>query len=409
MAAPTMRAGRRAQAGPHVVVVDSYTWQGLADLAGGLRSRGVGVSRITGHPTSARARLLQWIESWVHGPTVAAVDGGVLTGRSVRIDVDRLEALLPPGTVDIQTQEDILALLIRAGARGVADVRGRVRDGVDPQVLVDKWVQAEVARGAGVPIPRTWEGPDSDEIPVVVKARLGFGGNGVRIVRAAADLPAAYAAVDAADLGRPFVQQLLHPAVHTGGVALAGETLVCTAYDGLPSADDPTGPTRVVVAREDDQAVAISRRFLSAVGYTGFFCFDFVRDDDGALYVIDVNSRVFGSWAALQELGFDLLSAYLYVIGAAPRPVQSRGRYGVAAATLRYPCPDTSSRAAVRAWRRESLDVVRRRRALLGRRWAAAMRVRTEIGAVRALRAAGREPGAASPQSPSSEPLEARR
>lgn len=75
------------------------------------------------------------------------------------------------------------------------------------------------------------------------------------------------------------------------------------------------------------------------------------------------------------------------MLGAGPRPVTSVGRgCGGATTTLRYPCPDTSTREAVERWRDETHEIVRRRRSLLGSRWATVIRIRTALGTARALR-----------------------
>jgi hypothetical protein len=206
------------------------------------------------------------------------------------------------------------------------------------------------------------------------------------VVRDADALAEAWTALTGPDGQPPFLQECLTPSLHTGGVARDGEILINVAYDGRPAPDDPTGPPYTVFAVRDAQAVQATERFLAEIGYTGFFCFDWVVDDQGTLKLIDFNSRVFGSWPALQELGFDFLSAYAHVLGAGPRPVPSEGRYDEPTTTLRYPCPDTSSREAVERWRDETHEIVRRRKALLGSRWATVIRIRTALGTARALR-----------------------
>lgn len=370
---------------PLVVFLDSYSWQAFTDLAGGLRQRGIRVARVGSRTRSPRVLLMQTIESWVYGRTRGRVDGGVLLGRPAELSLADLRASVPRDAADVQMQEDLIGFGM-ADAGGPADISRRVRAGVDPRVLVDKWVQGEWAERAGVPTPRTWEEPSSEEYPVVVKTRVGFGGNGVRVVRDCDALAEAWTELTGPDGQSPFLQECLTPSLHTGGVALDGETLINVAYDGRPAPDDPTGPPYTVFAVRDAQAVQATERFLAEIGYTGFFCFDWVVDDHGTLKLIDFNSRVFGSWPALQELGFDFLSAYAYVLGAGPRPVTSVGRYDESTTTLRYPCPDTSTREAVERWRDETHEIVRRRRSLLGSRWATVIRIRTALGTARALR-----------------------
>jgi hypothetical protein len=368
---------------PLVVFLDSYSWQGFADLAGALRQRGVRVARVSSRTRSPRVLLVQSMESLLFGRTRRVVEGGVLYGSPASLQPEALAAAVPSAVTDVQMQEDLVASAMAAPGSG-ADISWRVRRGVDPQVLVDKWVQDQWAHKAGVPTPRVWEGPTVESFPVVVKSRVGFGGNGVRIVHDQGELARAWAELRSPDGVTPFLQERLEPSVHTGGVALDGEVLVCVAYDGRPAADDPTGPPYTVVALESPEAVAATTRFIGEIGYTGLFCFDWVVDHEGTLRLIDFNSRVFGSWSALQELGFDLISPYLYTLGAAMRTEPTVGRYDVAVTTMRYPCPDASSPEAVQRWRAETLDIIARRKPYLGTRWATVMRMRTALGMVRA-------------------------
>ena len=121
-------------------------------------------------------------------------------------------------------------------------------------MLADKAVQAAWASTAGVATPDSWSSPDDVPLPAIVKAPVGSGGQGVRVVTTPDELELAW--IDLTDAaGRPpFAQRLLRKSVSTGGVALDGRVLVGTAYDGHPAADDPTGPPAVVVAVDDRQA-----------------------------------------------------------------------------------------------------------------------------------------------------------
>lgn len=368
---------------PLVVFLDSYSWQAFIDLAGALRHRNVRVARVSSRARSPRILLVQSMESLVFGRTRRMVEGGLLFGSSASLPPEALAAAVPSRVTDVQMQEDLIASAMAVPGGG-ADISRRVRPGVDPQVLVDKWVQDQWARQAGVPTPQVWAGPSAESFPVVVKIRVGFGGNGVRIVHDQEALVGAWAEFTSPDGVTPFLQECLQPSVHTGGVALEGEVLVCVAYDGRPAADDPTGPPYTVVALESPEAAAATTLFIGEIGYTGFFCFDWVVDAEGTLRLIDFNSRVFGSWSALQELGFDLISPYLHALGAGPRTEPTVGRYGVAVTTMRYPCPDTSSFEAVQRWRTETLDIIARRKTYLGTRWATVMLMRTALGTLRA-------------------------
>jgi hypothetical protein len=105
-------------------------------------------------------------------------------------------------------------------------------------------------------------------------------------------------------------------------------------------------------------------------------------DDPDAPRLIDVNPRVFGSWALVQQLGVDLLGHYLHALGLGARPADSSAPIGASAEQMVYPCPDGASFAEIREWRSDSLRVVRERRPVLGARWSRVMRARIMLSTV---------------------------
>jgi hypothetical protein len=289
-------------------------------------------------------------------------------------DVDAMVRLVDPDAVAVMAQEDLAALCLDVRDGPVSPSR-LVGDGVDAGVLVDKLVQAETARGAGVLVPASWESDEASAYPVVVKPRKGFGGVGVSVVHDEAELRAAWDTVVV--LGeQPYLQEFLPDAVNTGGVALDGEVLVCVAYTPTPAPDKPTGPPRWVTVVDNPAAMEGTAAFVGAIGYTGFFCLDWVMDDPAAPRLIDFNPRVFGSWALVQELGVDLVGHYLHAIGLGPRPPARDLPVGASAEQLVYPCPEVSSLAEIREWRSDCLRLVRQRRLVLGARWGRVMRAR---------------------------------
>jgi hypothetical protein len=368
---------------PAVVFVDSYSWQSFADLAGALRHRGIPAARITGRAASARQRAVMALESLVYGPSVQLVDGGVLEGRPATISPGALAMAVGPTTRDVQMQDDLVIPALDSGPCAANPLR-RVAPGVDPMVLVDKRLQEESARHAGVPVLESWPTRETAQLPAVVKPAVGFGGDDVTVVHDADALDRAWREVVAKHGRPPVVQRLLAQGMSTAGVATHGEPVLLVSYQGTPASDDPTGPSESIVAVRDDVADRLARDFLADLGYTGIFCIDWARDADGGLRLIDFNARAFGSWVGLQDLGFDVVGAYLYVLGLGPRPDGPEGVYGEERSMLRYPCPAGLDLAGVRAWRRTSVDIIRTRRAYLGGRWAGVMRLRTEIGTVRA-------------------------
>ena len=369
------------RAAPVVVFLDRIPWQGFLDLAAALRERGVRVERVTAQPAGWRPRVHQVLASPLFSSVsryaVSSDDSGEpLAPR----DVDAMMRLVDPAAAAVMAQEDLSALCLDV-RDGPASPARLVGEGVDVGVLVDKLVQAETARAAGVLVPASWESGEASSYPVVVKPRKGFGGVGVSVVHDETELRSAWDTVDA--LGeQPYLQEYLPDAVNTGGVALDGEVLVCVAYTPTPSPDQPTGPPRWVTLVDNPAAVEGTEAFVRAIGYTGFFCLDWVMDDAAAPRLIDFNPRVFGSWALVQELGVDLVGHYLHAIGLGPRPPAREVPHGASAEQLVYPCPEASSLAEIREWRSDCLRLVRQRRAVLGARWGRVMRARIMLSTV---------------------------
>jgi len=366
---------------PVVVVLDRIPWQGFFDLAAALRERGVRVERVTAEPAHWRARVHQALEARLFSTVSRYAVSWDPAGEAIVPErPDGIVALVRPDAVAVMAQEDLTALCLVVTS-GPASPSRLVREGVDPRVLVDKLVQTETARAAGVRVPSSWESCESSAYPVVVKPRRGFGGVGVRVVHDEAELREAWDAVEA--LGeQPYLQEYLPGAVNTGGVALDGEVLVCVAYAPTPSPDTPTGPPRWVTVVDSPEAVESTAAFVGAIGYTGFFCLDWVMDDPDVPRLIDFNPRAFGSWALVQQLGVDLLGYYLHALGLGPRPDDSPQPVGASAEQLVYPCPDVASFAEIREWRSDCLRVVRERRTVLGARWSRVMRARIMLSTV---------------------------
>ena len=62
--------------------------------------------------------------------------------------------------------------------------------------------------------------------------------------------------------------------------------------------------------------------YVARTRYTGAICVDFISADEG--YLIDVNPRFFGSWAALQAAGLPLLETYVDHLRGVPAVPNTR-------------------------------------------------------------------------------------
>jgi len=214
-----------------VVFVDSYSWQSFADLAGALRHRGIPAARITGRAASPRQRAVMALESLVYGPSVQLVDGGALAGRPATISPGALAMAVGPTTRDVQMQDDLVIPALDSGPCAANPLR-RVAPGVDPMVLVDKRLQEESARHAGVPVPESWPTRETAQLPAVVKPAVGFGGDDVTVVHDADALDRAWREVVAKHGRPPVVQRLLAQGMSTAGVATHGEPVLLLELEG---------------------------------------------------------------------------------------------------------------------------------------------------------------------------------
>ena len=354
---------------PVVLFVETGRWQAFSDLAAALRSRGVRVVRVTVTPRRFVGRVAQWIERPLYSRVERLVVGGGSSAEAPRVNRDALAELLHSNVLDIHVQDDLLPSL-----EGLAldQVPGRgITPGTDPAVLLDKLVQASVAGEAGVASPRQWHEPLSDVFPVVVKGTVGFGGKQVRIVHDADELRWAWDEFSRTLDCPVFVQEYLPHRVNSAGVARDGELLCTAVYFAIAPDDDPTGAPSRIVMTEDSATWEAPRRFISSIGYSGVFALNWVKGEDEVPRLIDFNPRIFGSWSLLQELGVDVLGAYLCLLGLdTASPVPSTAVEGTGATQLRIPRPP-GDRAA---WRRESRRIIRARAPFLGRRWQWVMR-----------------------------------
>lgn len=368
-----------------VIFVDHQTWECFAALAGAMRAHGVGVSRVTARAPGIRRRLEQVAETPLFGRTRRLVIGASGDFARPVIDARRFASLLRPDVVDVQAMDDLVPVIAEAVPSPLVDPARRVGPDVDPAVLSDKWAMQQAASRLGVPTPHAIVAPEARRFPSLVKARVGYAGTAVRIVHDQRELDAAWADLAGPTGAGAIVQEMCDGGIiRTGGVAERGRILAQAAFNSEQDPSDPMGPSLSVAVADDPRVCELSARFVAGIGYTGFFSADFVRDDQAAPRLIDFNGRVFGSWPALEAAGVELIDAYLLLLGV---PLRRRTRAiatGRAEGLLRFPFPPMGSLGAVRDRRRDSINIIRGRRAWLGRRWALVSRLKTEVAAARA-------------------------
>jgi hypothetical protein len=301
---------------PRVVIVDLHVSDSFREFDAALRQRGVDVLYLRPAHTG-RTRAAKRAVDRLIGPSVPLTSdffSDTTQARALRASVLGLP------TIDVHATEPMLARLSATEEWRANPSLTKVRAGIELREVVDKLEVGRLATSAQVAVPHTSTVLTTDRFPVVVKGSLGAGGMSVRVAADDAELAEAVRAVSS-DGDRVYLERY-HPGgtLGTCGVARAGEVLVQGAYERTPSPSDPLGPPVSIRLIHDAEALAASERLIAAIGYTGIWCLNFVRDDDGRPLLIDVNVRAFGSWLSIDDAGVPILDSYLDLVGVG-RPV----------------------------------------------------------------------------------------
>jgi predicted ATP-grasp superfamily ATP-dependent carboligase len=270
---------------------------------------------------------------------------GFLGGLAAIVARRRYHVLLPGG-------DPALAAISRH--RRMID--GRVLLGMPSEEAVerslDKVELIDAARAAGLPCPQTivCRGPaeavraaQALGCPVVVKPQrsvLGLGG--------AARQQSSRIAADAAEVARwaqafgerCLVQRRAVGAIHSCSGVAAGGRLLAFATSRY-ARTFPVDGGNAAFARTIEPPPGLRERIGALVrllGWQGIFEVELVREPDGALHVIDMNPRVFGSLSLVTTAGAPLPAIWCdWLLGRDPAPV-------VARAGVRYRWEDADAR-----------------------------------------------------------------
>jgi acetyl/propionyl-CoA carboxylase alpha subunit len=159
----------------------------------------------------------------------------------------------------------------------------------------------KLAQEAGVPVVAV---PAENEFPKLIKASLGGGGRGMRIVRNAAEFKEAFAAArgeaerafgDGALLVEKYIEGARHVEVqifgdHHGDVMhlFERDCSVQRRHQKIIEESPSPAVTPEIQSRMTDAAVALARK----VGYTNAGTVEFLLAPSGDFYFIEVNTRI---------------------------------------------------------------------------------------------------------------------
>jgi acetyl-CoA carboxylase, biotin carboxylase subunit len=186
----------------------------------------------------------------------------------------------------------------------------------------------------------------ADEIgyPVILKASAGGGGRGMRVVNQAEELPGLYAqaqseagaAFSSADvylekfIGAPRHIEFQVLADEHGNVEILGERECSIQRRHQKLLEE--SPSPVVTDEQRAEIGAVLRKALSKAGYTNAGTVEFLMDERGKLYFIEVNARVQVEHPVTEFVtGIDIVKSQIRIAqgeslkDVLPGPIELRG------------------------------------------------------------------------------------
>jgi acetyl/propionyl-CoA carboxylase alpha subunit len=205
------------------------------------------------------------------------------------------------------------------------------------EALGSKSEARKLAQEAGVPVVPA---PAENEFPKLIKASLGGGGRGMRIVRNAAEFKEAFAAArgeaerafgDGALLVEKYIEGARHVEVqifgdHHGNVMHLYERDCSVQRRHQKIIEESPSPavTPEIQSRMTDAAVALARK----VGYTNAGTVEFLLAPSGDFYFIEVNTRIQVEHPVTEMVtGLDLIRLQIEIAqgGKLPEQPQQKG------------------------------------------------------------------------------------
>jgi acetyl-CoA carboxylase, biotin carboxylase subunit len=162
--------------------------------------------------------------------------------------------------------------------------------------------------------------------PVILKASAGGGGRGMRVVRSAEDLPALYQAAqsEAANAfgnGDLYMEKFIERPRHIEFQVLADEHGTAMSIGERECSIQrrhqkliEEAPSLQVTPKMRDEIGKTLKRCLEGVGYQNAGTIEFLMDEDGSLYFIEMNTRIQVEHPVTEMVtGIDLVKAQLRI------------------------------------------------------------------------------------------------
>jgi acetyl-CoA carboxylase biotin carboxylase subunit len=180
--------------------------------------------------------------------------------------------------------------------------------------------------------------------PVILKAKAGGGGRGMRIVRSAEELPNLYAAAsqeasNAFGNGEMYMEKFIERPRHIEFQILADEhgnvevlfERECSIQRRHQKLIEEA-PSLQVTPKIRAELTATLKRCLTDIGYQNAGTIEFLMDEDGSIYFIEMNTRIQVEHPVTEAItGVDLVKAQLRIASGErldqilPQDIQIRG------------------------------------------------------------------------------------
>ncbi|MBI1943390.1 MAG: ATP-grasp domain-containing protein [Betaproteobacteria bacterium] len=203
------------------------------------------------------------------------------------------------------------------------------------RAMGDKGEAKRIARAAGVPALPEYVTHGKLEFPLLVKAAAGGGGRGMRLVRNAAELPAALASArseaehafgDGRLLLEPAIEAARHVEVQVfadmlGGVVHLGERDCSVQRRHQKLIEESPAPALDAKLRAATGAAALA--VARAAGYVGAGTVEFLLDQGGRFWFMEMNTRLQVEHTVTEACtGIDLVEWQLRVAAGEPLPAR---------------------------------------------------------------------------------------
>ncbi|AQT81524.1 acetyl/propionyl-CoA carboxylase subuit alpha [Mycolicibacterium litorale] len=281
-------------------------------------------------------------------PHVAEADARVrLAGTSAYLDAAQVIAAaraanadaIHPGYGFLSENADFATAVIDAGLTWIGPPVAAV------QAMGSKIEAKKMMAAAGVPVLDELD-PDTvgeAQLPVLVKASAGGGGRGMRVVTSLAELPDAVQAARReaqSAFGDPtvFCERYLPTGHHVevqvladqhGTVWALGERECSIQRRHQKIIEEAPSPLVERVAGMRERLFEAARLAAGAIGYTGAGTVEFLADDDGEFYFLEMNTRLQVEHPVTElTTGVDLVELQLSVADGEPldpEPPAARG------------------------------------------------------------------------------------